>query len=120
MRKRLRVEDNYSRHLKKDLKYFREKLNRLYCGLVSYSLLKTCISTMSFQGRCSWFNPAQKREEEEMEEEDEDEEREEPDEPEPETGPPLLTPISEDAGQLPDQFMTNFCCLNNSNFSFSS
>ena len=55
-----------------------------------------------------------------MEEEDEDEEREEPDEPEPETGPPLLTPISEDAGQLPDQFMTNFCCLNNSNFSFSS
>lgn len=53
-----------------------------------------------YQGRCSWFNPAQKREEEEMEEEDEEEEREEPDEPEPETGPPLLTPISEDVGQL--------------------
>ena len=33
-----------------------------------------------------------------MEEEDEEEEREEPDEPEPETGPPLLTPISEDTG----------------------
>ncbi|EDO48571.1 predicted protein [Nematostella vectensis] len=48
------------------------------------------------QGRCSWFNPSQKKDEEEMEEEDEEEEREEPDEPEPETGPPLLTPLSED------------------------
>ena len=35
-----------------------------------------------------------------MEEEEEDEEREEPDEPEPETGPPLLTPLSEDAGNV--------------------
>lgn len=49
------------------------------------------------QGRCTWFNPSQKREEEELEEEEEDEEREEPDEPEPEQGPPLLTPLSEDA-----------------------
>lgn len=48
------------------------------------------------QGRCTWFNPSQKREEEELEEEEEDEEREEPDEPEPEQGPPLLTPLSED------------------------
>ncbi|XP_068681378.1 radial spoke head protein 4 homolog A-like [Montipora foliosa] len=48
------------------------------------------------QGRCTWFNPTQKREEEELEEEEEDEEREEPDEPEPEQGPPLLTPLSED------------------------
>lgn len=48
------------------------------------------------QGRCSWFNPNQKKDEEEEEEEEEDEEREEPDEPEPEVGPPLLTPLSED------------------------
>lgn len=49
------------------------------------------------QGRCTWFNPLQKKDEEELEEEEEDEEREEPDEPEPEQGPPLLTPLSEDA-----------------------
>jgi len=48
------------------------------------------------QGRCSWWNPVQKNEDD-FEDEDEDEEREEPDEPEPETGPPLLTPLSEDA-----------------------
>ncbi|XP_055455397.1 radial spoke head protein 4 homolog A [Psammomys obesus] len=47
------------------------------------------------QGRCSWFNPLQKNEEEEEEEEDE-EKGEEPDYIEPEVGPPLLTPISED------------------------
>lgn len=51
------------------------------------------------QGRCTWFNPSQKKDEEEFEEEEEDEEREEPDEPEPETGPPLLTPLSEDNGE---------------------
>jgi len=34
---------------------------------------------------------------EEFEDEEEEEEREEPDEPEPEVGPPLLTPLSEDA-----------------------
>ena len=50
------------------------------------------------QGRCSWFNPNQRKDEEEEEEEEEDEEREEPDEPEPEVGPPLLTPLSEDTG----------------------
>ncbi|XP_002741113.1 radial spoke head protein 4 homolog A-like [Saccoglossus kowalevskii] len=48
------------------------------------------------QGRCSWYNPVQQQEDE-FEDEEEDEEREEPDEPEPETGPPLLTPLSEDA-----------------------
>lgn len=47
------------------------------------------------QGRCSWFNPSQQPELDEDEEE-EDEEREDPDEPEPESGPPLLTPLSED------------------------
>uniref|UniRef100_A0A4W3JQP8 Radial spoke head 6 homolog A n=1 Tax=Callorhinchus milii TaxID=7868 RepID=A0A4W3JQP8_CALMI len=48
------------------------------------------------QGRCVWFNPMQKKEEE-NEEEEEEEENELPDEPEPEVGPPLLTPLSEDA-----------------------
>ncbi|XP_043918418.1 radial spoke head protein 6 homolog A-like [Protopterus annectens] len=47
------------------------------------------------QGRCVWFNPTQKAEDE-FEEEGEEEEKEEPDEPEPEVGPPLLTPLSED------------------------
>ncbi|GCC16864.1 hypothetical protein chiPu_0020418, partial [Chiloscyllium punctatum] len=47
-------------------------------------------------GRCVWFNPVQKKEED-FEEEEEEEEREAPDEPEPEVGPPLLTPLSEDA-----------------------
>lgn len=55
---------------------------------------------LSSQGRCSWYNPLIKKDEEELEEEEEDEEREEPDEPEPETGPPLLTPLSEDNGML--------------------
>ncbi|XP_041035420.1 radial spoke head protein 4 homolog A [Carcharodon carcharias] len=48
------------------------------------------------QGRCVWFNPIQKKEED-FEEEEEEEEQEAPDEPEPEVGPPLLTPLSEDA-----------------------
>ncbi|XP_059807366.1 radial spoke head protein 4 homolog A isoform X1 [Hypanus sabinus] len=47
------------------------------------------------QGRCVWFNAVQKKEEELEEEEEEEEEA--PDEPEPEVGPPLLTPLSEDA-----------------------
>ncbi|XP_026179544.1 radial spoke head protein 4 homolog A isoform X2 [Mastacembelus armatus] len=41
------------------------------------------------QGRCTWVNLAVKPEVEEMEEE--------PDEPEPEVGPPLLSPLSQDA-----------------------
>jgi radial spoke head protein 4A len=53
------------------------------------------------QGRCRWWNPMQKSEEEG--EDEEEEEGEEPEEPEPEVGPPLLTPLSEDAeiGGLP-------------------
>ncbi|KAM6181815.1 radial spoke head protein 4 homolog A [Erethizon dorsatum] len=47
------------------------------------------------QGRCTWFNPIPKHEEEE-EEDEEKEEKEEPDYIEQEVGPPLLTPISED------------------------
>lgn len=47
------------------------------------------------QGRCTWFNPVQKNDDD-FDEEEEEEEREEPDEPEPEVGPPLLSPLSED------------------------
>uniref|UniRef100_A0A8D1ZUQ7 Radial spoke head component 4A n=1 Tax=Sus scrofa TaxID=9823 RepID=A0A8D1ZUQ7_PIG len=48
-------------------------------------------------GRCNWFNPIPKSEEEEEEDEEEKEEKgEEPDYIEQEVGPPLLTPISED------------------------
>ncbi|KAM6441621.1 radial spoke head protein 6 homolog A-like [Liasis olivaceus] len=47
------------------------------------------------QGRCTWVNPYQKSEEEE-EEEDEEEKPDEQEELQ-ETGPPLLTPLSEDA-----------------------
>ncbi|XP_067943457.1 radial spoke head protein 4 homolog A-like [Watersipora subatra] len=47
------------------------------------------------QGRCVWWNPVGETEEEES---DDDEAKEEQmDEPEPEVGPPLLTPLSEDA-----------------------
>lgn len=51
------------------------------------------------QGRTVWWNPSQKseRSEDGGKTEDEDEELLEVDEPEPETGPPLLTPLSEDA-----------------------
>ncbi|XP_073405449.1 radial spoke head protein 6 homolog A-like isoform X2 [Dendrobates tinctorius] len=48
------------------------------------------------QGRCVWLNTAVKSEEE-LEEEGEEEEKEDEEEPEPEVGPPLLTPLSEDA-----------------------
>uniref|UniRef100_A0A670IW46 Radial spoke head protein 6 homolog A-like n=1 Tax=Podarcis muralis TaxID=64176 RepID=A0A670IW46_PODMU len=46
-------------------------------------------------GRCTWVNPYQKSEEEE--EEDEEEERPDEQEESQEVGPPLLTPLSEDA-----------------------
>ncbi|KAK3092588.1 hypothetical protein FSP39_004684 [Pinctada imbricata] len=54
------------------------------------------------QGRCVWIKVGQEVPEE-MEDEEEEEEREEPDEPEPEVGPPLLSPLSDDAeiGNLP-------------------
>ncbi|CAM4657763.1 radial spoke head protein 6 homolog A-like isoform X1 [Lepidochelys kempii] len=54
------------------------------------------VQNILMQGRCSWINPSQKSEEEE-EEGEEEEKAEEPDEPRPEVGPPLLTPLSEDA-----------------------
>uniref|UniRef100_A0AAZ3QXF9 Radial spoke head component 4A n=1 Tax=Oncorhynchus tshawytscha TaxID=74940 RepID=A0AAZ3QXF9_ONCTS len=49
------------------------------------------------QGRCVWVNLADKPEDDFEEEGDEEEKEEEPDEPDPEVGPPLLTPLSEDA-----------------------
>ncbi|OXB77551.1 UNVERIFIED_CONTAM: hypothetical protein H355_015843 [Colinus virginianus] len=48
------------------------------------------------QGRCVWFSPLQKPEEEEGEGEEEKDEV--PDELQQEVGPPLLTPLSEDEG----------------------
>uniref|UniRef100_A0A6J0TYB8 Radial spoke head protein 6 homolog A-like n=1 Tax=Pogona vitticeps TaxID=103695 RepID=A0A6J0TYB8_9SAUR len=53
------------------------------------------VQNILMQGRCTWVNPFQKSEEEE----EEDEEEEKPDEQEEsqEVGPPLLTPLSEDA-----------------------
>ncbi|XP_062991370.1 radial spoke head protein 6 homolog A-like [Elgaria multicarinata webbii] len=53
------------------------------------------VQNILMQGRCTWINPSQKSEEEE----EEDEEEEKPDEAEEsqEVGPPLLTPLSEDA-----------------------
>ena len=49
------------------------------------------------KGRCKWFNPVQKAEDEFEDEEDEGEEKEQIDEPEPEQGPALLTSIDQDA-----------------------
>ncbi|KAK2088719.1 Radial spoke head protein 6 A [Saguinus oedipus] len=49
------------------------------------------------QGRCTWVNPSQKTEEEEDLEEEEEKVDEGPEEVEQEVGPPLLTPLSEDA-----------------------
>merc|ERR1712168_656729 len=49
------------------------------------------------QGRCKWFNNSVAKNEEEYESGEEEEDKDEPDEPEPEIGPPLLTPLSEDA-----------------------
>ncbi|XP_004644458.1 radial spoke head protein 6 homolog A [Octodon degus] len=49
------------------------------------------------QGRCTWVNPLQKSDEEEELGEEEEKGDEGPDEVEQEIGPPLLTPLSEDA-----------------------
>uniref|UniRef100_A0A8B9JYE5 Radial spoke head component 4A n=1 Tax=Astyanax mexicanus TaxID=7994 RepID=A0A8B9JYE5_ASTMX len=49
------------------------------------------------QGRCVWVRISEKTEEELDDEAEGEEREEEPDEPEPEVGPPLLTPLSEDA-----------------------
>ncbi|XP_075464879.1 radial spoke head protein 6 homolog A isoform X2 [Ascaphus truei] len=51
------------------------------------------------QGRCVWYNPSLKSEDDMTEEEAEEEEKEEAEEAEAEIGPPLLTPLSEDAVQ---------------------
>ena len=52
------------------------------------------VLSIYLQGRCVWWNPIQKEEEEFEDEEEED--REEAEIAEPEVGPPLLTPVSED------------------------
>ncbi|XP_076987507.1 radial spoke head protein 6 homolog A isoform X2 [Tamandua tetradactyla] len=52
------------------------------------------------QGRCTWVNPLQKSEEEEELGEEEEKADEGMEEVEQEVGPPLLTPLSEDAGSL--------------------
>ncbi|XP_069025302.1 radial spoke head protein 4 homolog A isoform X1 [Embiotoca jacksoni] len=49
------------------------------------------------QGRCTWVNLAVKPGDDSNEEGEADEKEEDPDEPEPETGPPLLTSLSQDA-----------------------
>lgn len=51
------------------------------------------------KGRCVWVNLAEKPVGEFDEDEEEEEKEVEADEPEPEVGPPLLTPLSEDAGE---------------------
>ncbi|KAK3508762.1 hypothetical protein QTP70_004239 [Hemibagrus guttatus] len=55
------------------------------------------IQHILMQGRCVWVNLAEKTENLLDEDAEEEEKEEEPDEPEPEVGPPLLTPLSEDA-----------------------
>ncbi|XP_073742634.1 radial spoke head protein 6 homolog A isoform X2 [Callorhinus ursinus] len=52
------------------------------------------------QGRCTWVNPLQKTEEEEELGEEEEKADEGLEDMEQEVGPPLLTPLSEDAGSL--------------------
>lgn len=54
-----------------------------------------------FKGRCTWLNLAVKESEIWNEEEENEELEEELEEPEPEVGPPLLTPLSQDAGSPP-------------------
>ncbi|XP_029987330.1 radial spoke head protein 6 homolog A [Sphaeramia orbicularis] len=49
------------------------------------------------QGRCTWVNLAMKQGDEFNEETEAEDREEETDEPEPEVGPPLLTPLSQDA-----------------------
>ncbi|XP_026201856.1 radial spoke head protein 6 homolog A isoform X2 [Anabas testudineus] len=49
------------------------------------------------QGRCTWVNMAMKPEQDSNEDGEAEEKEEEPDEPQPEVGPPLLSPLSQDA-----------------------
>ena len=51
------------------------------------------------QGRCEWHNPTPQAEDAFEEEEDDDEEKEQPEEVEPETGPQILTSVSEDSSK---------------------
>lgn len=57
------------------------------------------------QGRCTWVNPMQKIEEEEELGEEEEKADEGLEEVEQEVGPPLLTPLSEDAGDGPPHLL---------------
>lgn len=62
---------------------------------------------MLFQGRCTWAGTQAEKPNERGEDEDREEE------PEPEVGPPLLTPVSQDAGTvltLPDKLaLVSYC-----------
>jgi radial spoke head protein 4A len=49
------------------------------------------------QGRCKWFDPVQRADDEFEEEDEDDEEKEQLDEPQPESGPQILTSVAEDA-----------------------
>ena len=66
------------------------------CKVLLPSLCVWVCWSFTVQGRCTWFNPKQKAEDEFEDEEEEDEEKEQIEEPEPETGPPLLTAIDQD------------------------
>ncbi|KAI6659246.1 hypothetical protein LOD99_14919 [Oopsacas minuta] len=48
------------------------------------------------QGRCVWFNPLEKPDDQFDDEDEDDDDKDGADEPQPEEGPPLLTPLSED------------------------
>ncbi|XP_037069970.1 radial spoke head protein 6 homolog A-like [Pollicipes pollicipes] len=63
--------------------------------LVAPDLAQWCHHTLHIlpQGRCQWWNPSSRGDDEEEAEEEEEEEAHQ----EPEVGPPLLTPLSEDA-----------------------
>lgn len=71
---------------------------RFICGLDSREAFPPGLK-LWFQGRCTWVNPAMKVEDDSIEEAEAGEKDERPDEPEPEYGPPLLTNLSQDAGQ---------------------
>lgn len=56
------------------------------------------IALCSFTGRCSWFNPFEKPDGDDFEEDELDDEEVEPEPnyPQPETGPQLLSSVSND------------------------
>ena len=61
------------------------------------------------QGRCSWYDPFQKPEDD-FEDEDLDEDEEEKlDDVQPETGPTLLSPVAEDERKSASITEWNFC-----------